>query len=197
MATLYFNGHGSLRITTGAGRVIYIDPFAGEGYDLPADLVLISHEHYDHTDLSKLTLAENAPVFRAADLIGPEGHRTVTAAGVTVEATEACNKNHPIDKCVGFLLTVDGRTVYAAGDTSRTRYMEQVLAHRHVDWALLPCDGVYNMGPEEAGECAALIGAVHTVPIHSKPGGLFDEAQARRVQAEGRVILLPGDSIEL
>ena len=42
MATLLFQGHASCRITTRAGAVIYIDPFAGEGYDLPADLVLIA-----------------------------------------------------------------------------------------------------------------------------------------------------------
>ena len=36
MATLLFQGHASCRITTRAGAVIYIDPFAGEGYDLPA-----------------------------------------------------------------------------------------------------------------------------------------------------------------
>mgnify|MGYP003162486775 CR=1 FL=1 len=42
MAKLLFQGHASCRITTHSGTVIYIDPFAGEGYDLPADLVLIS-----------------------------------------------------------------------------------------------------------------------------------------------------------
>lgn len=47
--TLLYQGHGSLRIVTGEGKVIYIDPYAGEGYDLPADLILITHRHQDHT----------------------------------------------------------------------------------------------------------------------------------------------------
>ena len=53
MATLLYQGHGSLRLTTDSGRVIYIDPFAGEGYDAPADLILVTHQHHDHncTDL--------------------------------------------------------------------------------------------------------------------------------------------------
>jgi len=38
MAKLLFQGHGSFRITADDGRVIYVDPYAGEGYDLPADL---------------------------------------------------------------------------------------------------------------------------------------------------------------
>ena len=48
MAEIVFQGHGSFRMTTGEGTVVYIDPFAGEGYDAPADLILVSHEHSDH-----------------------------------------------------------------------------------------------------------------------------------------------------
>ena len=53
MATLLYQGHGSLRLTTDSGKVIYIDPFAGEGYDEPADLILVTHQNHDHncTDL--------------------------------------------------------------------------------------------------------------------------------------------------
>ena len=48
-AILLYQGHGSARIVTGDGKVIYIDPFKGSGYDLPADLILMTHAHYDHT----------------------------------------------------------------------------------------------------------------------------------------------------
>lgn len=44
MATLLYQGHGSLRLTTDSGKVIYIDPFAGEGYGAPADLILVTHQ---------------------------------------------------------------------------------------------------------------------------------------------------------
>ncbi|MBP5729041.1 MAG: MBL fold metallo-hydrolase, partial [Clostridia bacterium] len=44
---LLFQGHGSLRIVTGEGKVIYIDPYSGQGYDLPADLILVTHGHQD------------------------------------------------------------------------------------------------------------------------------------------------------
>ena len=44
MAKLLYQGHGSLRIVTDEEIVIYIDPYAGEGYDLPADLILVTHQ---------------------------------------------------------------------------------------------------------------------------------------------------------
>ena len=52
MAELLYQGHGSFRICTAAGAVIYVDPFAGDGYDRAADLVLVTHEHYDHNQVA-------------------------------------------------------------------------------------------------------------------------------------------------
>jgi L-ascorbate metabolism protein UlaG (beta-lactamase superfamily) len=49
MATkLLYQGHGSLRITAADGRVIFLDPYAGEGYDKPGDIILVTHQHDDH-----------------------------------------------------------------------------------------------------------------------------------------------------
>ena len=62
--------------------------------------------------------------------------------------------------------------LYAAGDTSTTDAMAGFAA-RKLDWALLPIDGVYNMGSEEASRAAELISAVHSVPLHMMPGALF------------------------
>ena len=73
-------------------------------------------------------------------------------------SSSACTKNHPISECVGYLIRVDGVLLYASGDTSRTDYMAS-MAELGIDYALLPTDGFYNMGLEEAMECADLIGA--------------------------------------
>ncbi|MBR4667318.1 MAG: MBL fold metallo-hydrolase, partial [Butyrivibrio sp.] len=48
-AKLLYQGHASVRITTPEGKTIYVDPYAGEGYDVPADLILETHGHFDHT----------------------------------------------------------------------------------------------------------------------------------------------------
>ncbi len=71
------------------------------------------------------------------------------------------------------------------------------LKSRKLDWALLPIDGIYNMTPSEASRCAELIGAKHTVPVHMKPGRLFDKASAEAFHADGRVIIQPGETVEL
>jgi L-ascorbate metabolism protein UlaG (beta-lactamase superfamily) len=66
-----------------------------------------------------------------------------------------------------------------------------------IGYALLPCDGFYNMGPEEAARCAAAMKAKRVVPIHSSPSGAFDEKKARAVGAEGLLVLKPGEKAEL
>jgi len=53
MPKLLFQGHGSYRLTADDGRVIYVDPYKGKGYDAPADLILVTHQHYDHNQISR------------------------------------------------------------------------------------------------------------------------------------------------
>ena len=53
-ATLLYQGQASIRIVTDEGKVIYIDPYAGNGYDMPADLILVTHGHFDHNGLDKI-----------------------------------------------------------------------------------------------------------------------------------------------
>jgi L-ascorbate metabolism protein UlaG (beta-lactamase superfamily) len=48
MAKLSFQGHGSFRIKTDNNLVIYVDPYVGSGYDIPADIILVTHQHGDH-----------------------------------------------------------------------------------------------------------------------------------------------------
>ena len=92
---------------------------------------------------------------------------------------------------------MDEISIYAAGDTSRTDAMSTLLPKYHLDYALLPIDGIYNMDAAEATACAQSLGAKHSIPIHMKPGALFDQKMAERFTGPGRIIVEPGREIDL
>ena len=199
MAKLLYQGHGSLRIETAEGKVIYIDPYAGEGYDLPADLILVTHGHSDHTavDLIKRR-ANDCRIIQYTDALVNGEYRTYDLGYATVEAVQAGNnKNHDINVCVGWLVTLsDGIAIYATGDTSTTDQMA-TLAERNIDYAFFVCDGKYNMDIDEASACASLVNARHSIPYHMAPGKLFDRERAERFEGPGRLIVAAGEEIVL
>lgn len=198
MAKLLYQGHGSFRITTAEGKVIYIDPYAGAGYGLPADLILVTHQHGDHNQIELIAFRNpGCELISEKEALKDGKHQTFDLGYVTVEAVEARNQNHSPSECVGYILTLSGGLqIYASGDTSKTAQME-TLAARKLDYAFLCCDGVYNMDLAEASECAALIGARYTIPCHMAPGELFSRERAEQFEAESRLIVEAGEEIEL
>ena len=196
---LLYQGHGSLRITTAEGKVIYIDPYAGEGYDQPADLILLTHNHSDHTAV-KLIKKKNkgCKTIKWSDALVKGQYKTFDLGFATVEAVQAGNnKNHDIKSCVGWVITLPGGvTVYASGDTSTTEQMAE-LAERDLHYAFFCCDGIYNMDMDEAIACAKTVNARHSVPYHMAPGQLFDAKRAERFDVPGKLVIPAGTEIEL
>jgi len=196
MPKLLYQGHGSFRLTADDGRVIYVDPYAGEGYDKPADIILVSHQHGDHNQVQLCTQKSGCTIITNAEALVDGVYNSFSIGGIEIQAVQAYNQNHKVEECVGFIINVDGVKIYACGDTSKTEQMK-TFADMGLDYALLCGDGVYNMDPAEAAECAVIIGSKHNIIIHLTPGQLFDAEKAAAWDAPNKLIVADGEEITL
>lgn len=194
MAELLYQGHGSYRIVSNEGVVIYVDPYAGEGYDIPADIVIVTHEHSDHNQVDLVTLKDDGVILRHGDLFVDDEYPIKKIKKVMIEGTLAENKNHTREECVGFIMTVDGITLYGAGDTN---YYPEMESFNDLDYALLPVDGIYNMSAQEASRCAHVIDSRYFIPIHTSPTQLYDEDIAKSFKSPHALYMKPGERLKL
>ena len=196
MPKLLYQGHGSYRLTDDEGRVVYVDPYAGHGYDVPADIILVTHKHRDHSKIKLCAQKQDCRIITSKEALAGGKHNDFDIDGILIQAVEAKNLMHSPKKCVGYIITIDGVKLYASGDTSRTKQMES-FADLELDYAILCGDGFFNMGLKEAAECASLIGAKRNMIIHLKPGALFDRAKAEKWEAPNKMILEPRQEVSI
>ena len=205
-------GHASFQIKAD-GKIVYIDPYEGE-YKDKADLILVSHSHHDHCDVSKIARIRKdetlvvAPSDCAARIHGSvkslRPGEKFSVGNISVEAVEAYNYKrfrspgnpfHPKGLGVGYLLTIGDKTIYHAGDTD---FIPEMKKLKNVYLALLPSGGTYTMDNPEAAEAAMAISPRFVIPIHrwdTKP------EEFKRMVEEGSetkaVILKPGQQFEI
>ncbi|MCL2397856.1 MAG: MBL fold metallo-hydrolase [Defluviitaleaceae bacterium] len=196
MAKLLFQGHGSFRLTSNAGQVVYVDPFAGEGYDTPADLILVTHQHEDHSCTDLCAKKSGCCIISNFEALEGGKHNTFDVDSIGIQAVAAYNQNHDASQCVGYIITIDGVKIYASGDTSKTDQMAD-FAGMGLDYALLCGDGIYNMDMTEAAECAKIIGAKHNIIIHLTPDPLLHAEKAMAWDGPNRLFVAAGQEIEL
>jgi len=166
---LTFFGHASFKIETKDDVVLYIDPaFPGGDYSQAADIILVTHHHGDHDKVELVNKKPGCIVLDNTSMLIDHEYQCQVIANIKIEAVEAYNKNHQKDSSVGYIITLDDVILYIAGDTSMTRQMAE-LVNYNIDYAILPIDGFYNMGPQEADECIALMKAKHFIPVHNDP----------------------------
>ena len=181
--TLTFFAHASLAVAW-QGKNIYLDP-VGENIrweKLPkADVILISHSHYDHFDMAVVEAlrGENCHIICTKEVAEAFEHDCITMVpgavaqpieGVRVEATAAYNTTeghtqfHPKERedC-GYRLTVGGTTIYFAGDTEDN---DDVLAQQGVDIAFLPVNQPYTMTVAQAVRAVKAIRPQIFYPYH-------------------------------
>ncbi len=172
--------HSSIRIES--PKIIYIDPFKINREHEDAELIFITHDHYDHfseNDIKKVMNEDSKIILpygmyeKASNLgfkdeniieVNPDEEKTVD--GINFETIAAYNVNksfHPRENgWVGYIITLNGERYYIAGDTDVTEEAKNV----NCDVAFLPVGGTYTMTAEEAAELANEINPDIAVPIH-------------------------------
>ena len=178
---IHWLGHDSFRLD--GSSTVYIDPWKLGAGAVAADVILITHEHSDHFDVGDIAkiATDKTQVVGPASVTGtlPDmqvvtvvAGQTVTVGTATVTAVPAYNldKRHPSGELfhppaaggLGYVVELDGRRVYHAGDTDAIPEMHDVLC----DVALLPVSGTYVMTADEAAGACGMITAGMFVPMH-------------------------------
>jgi L-ascorbate metabolism protein UlaG (beta-lactamase superfamily) len=197
---IHWLGHDGFRIDS--DKIIYFDPYQIKTA-VPADIIFISHEHFDHCsedDIKKIQKKGTVIVTDAVTAKKLKGNITVvkpgdkiTADAIAVEIVPSYNTNknfHPKSSgMLAFIVTVDGVRIYHAGDTDFIPEMNTVKT----DIALLPVSGTYVMTAEEAVQAALAIKPQIAIPMHYNAiVGSEKDAQlfAEKLQGKVEVVIL-------
>lgn len=170
---IHWLGHDAFRID--GEKIIYFDPYQIEAGP-QADLVLISHDHFDHCspeDVAKIQGPETIIVTEkdskeklTGDVRVLKPGETLNLDGVKILGVPSYNTDkdfHPRKNgWLGFLVEVSGVRIYHAGDTDYIPEMKDLK----VDIALLPVSGTYVMTAEQAAKAALAIGPELAIPMH-------------------------------
>jgi L-ascorbate metabolism protein UlaG (beta-lactamase superfamily) len=220
-----YHGHACFAIE-GGGAKLLLDPFlagnpqADIGPEaVEPDFILVSHAHGDHLgdtiDIARRTGAmviSNAEIAGYCRAQGLNAHAMHIGGGYDfpfgrVKLTIAHHGSSFPDGAYGgspsgFLITIEGQTIYFAGDTGLTLDMK-LLAEAGIDLAILPIGDNYTMGPDDALRAVTFLQPRLVVPIHYNT---FDVIQQDPREFLDRVasvagiagqILKPGESLKL
>ena len=172
--------HSSIRMDK--EKIIYVDPFKIDKNYNDADMIFITHDHYDHyseEDIDKVKKANSifiVPENLLKKLIkkGINDENIITLApedieiidGIKIEAIHSYNIDkpfHPKEKnWLGYIIEIDGVRYYISGDTDITRENKKVKC----DVAFVPVGGTYTMNFKEAAKFVNIIKPKIAVPIH-------------------------------
>ncbi len=162
----------------GDGLVVYIDPW-GVTDDVPADVVFLTHAHFDHfvpeeierirSGGTKIVAPADVAKELSGDVTAVAPGDSIEVARIKVQAVPAYNvvegrrDFHPqANRWVGYVLELEGRTYYHAGDTDRLPELETLKA----DVAFVPIGGTYTMDAREAGGLVLEMSPLLAVPMH-------------------------------
>ena len=170
-------GHASFRIST-KNLTIYIDPYVLPEDMKQADIILVTHEHYDHCAVPniKKLIKSDGVVVATVDCMGKLAelnlklvtpNQKIKIKGIEIETIPAYNLDKiyhtRVSNWVGYVITINGIRIYHAGDTD---FIPEMNNLKNIDIALLPIGGTYTMNEEEAAKAANTIKPKIAVPMH-------------------------------
>jgi len=219
-----FLGHAAFEVA-GSKRIL-IDPFltgnpqaAAKPEELNADLILVTHAHGDHigdaVEIAKRTGAKIVAMFDVANYL-VENNDGITTIGMNYGPTEidgvgivqvpawhsSSDGKYSIGNASGYIVKLDGKTIYHAGDTFVFSDMALFSElYGPIDVALLPIGGHFTMGPREAAKAVELLKPGKVVPMHYNtwPPISADPEEFQGLVGDGAevYILKPGEVLEL
>ena len=172
--------HSSIRISSSTDQIIYIDPYNIDILRNDADYIFITHDHYDHyspEDIRKVV--KDSTVFivpeKMSEMLHNEGYKNVTAVcpgtcrsilGLEFETVASYNLFKPFhpkkNGWCGYILTIDGKRIYIAGDTDMTKESKAVKC----DIAMVPIGATFTMDAKTAAELINIIKPAVAIPTH-------------------------------
>jgi L-ascorbate metabolism protein UlaG (beta-lactamase superfamily) len=189
MLKIVYEGHACFLLQSTEGPTILLDPFISgnpvctkKPTDFKPDLILVSHGHGDHlgdaleiAGAAKATLAGAVDLWQAlntADLqtIGFNMGGSIKFRGAHIHMTPAWHGSNVegayAGLACGYVIQMEGKTIFFAGDTALFGDMATVLARFDIDYALLPIGGFYTMDPKDAVIAADWLRAKTVIPMH-------------------------------
>ena len=171
--------HSSIKINR--EKVIYIDPFKIDNEYHDADIIFITHSHFDHyseEDIDKIVKEETKLIVtedlekkalekvKKENVICVQPEKKYLVEGINFETIPAYNTNKQFhlksNNWVGYVIELNGIKYYFAGDTDITEENKKV----NCDVAFVPVGGTYTMTAREAAELVNIIKPKIAVPIH-------------------------------
>ena len=155
------NTQSSVRI--GGSKVVYFDPFQIRSEKHDADLICITHAHYDHFDPESILKVCNQDTELAAPASMAKELGKLAWKGKLHPAYNKLKPFHPKrNGWLGYLLEMDGRIYYVAGDTDAVKELQEIRC----DVALVPIGGKFTMNAREAAGMVNKIKPKAAIPTH-------------------------------